>query len=313
MRIAVLSGGVGGARFLHGLTAEVRPGDVTAIVNVGDDFEPFGLPVSPDLDTVVYTLAGLVDDDRGWGVAGDGDRALRQAARLGTDTWFWLGDEDLGLHLARAELLRGGLPLSAATARLTSRLGLATTILPVSDDRVRTIVGTDAGELDFQTWYVRRRHADAVRSLRFDGAAEARPAPGVLESLAEADLVLVAPSNPFISIDPILAVPGVREAVAARRERVVAVSPIVGGEALRGPAAAMLRSLGHEAGPASVAAHYSGLVGTLVLDHRDAEEEGAVAAAGVRPVVADTIMEGHDGRRRVARAALDALSAGSAR
>jgi LPPG:FO 2-phospho-L-lactate transferase len=313
VRIAVLSGGVGGARFLHGLTAVIPPGDVTAIVNVGDDFEPFGLPVSPDLDTVVYTLAGLVDEERGWGVAGDGDRALRRAARLGTDTWFWLGDEDLGLHLARAELLRRGLPLSAATARLTRELGLATTILPVTDDRLRTMVRTDAGELDFQTWYVRRRHADAVRGLRFDGAAAARPAPGVVEALEAADAVIVAPSNPLISIDPILVVPGVREAVAARRERVVAVSPIVAGEALRGPAAAMLRSLGHEAGPPAVAAHYAGLVGTLVLDRRDAGHEAAVAASGLAAVVADTIMDGPDGRRRLARAALDALSTGSAR
>jgi LPPG:FO 2-phospho-L-lactate transferase len=313
VRIAVLSGGVGGARFLHGLTAEIPPGDITAIVNVGDDFEPFGLPVSPDLDTVVYTLAGLVDDERGWGVAGDGDRALRQAARLGTDTWFWLGDDDLGLHLARAELLRGGLSLSAATARLTGQLGLETTILPVTDDRMRTMVHTDEGELDFQTWYVRRRHADAVRGLRFDGAEDSRPAPGVLAALAAADAVLVAPSNPFISIDPILAVPGVRAAVAARRGEVVAISPIVAGEAVRGPAAAMLRSLGHEAGPSAVAAHYAGLAGTLVLDRRDAAAEEAVAATGVRPVVADTIMDGHAGRRRLARAALDALSAGSAR
>jgi LPPG:FO 2-phospho-L-lactate transferase len=293
--------------------AEVRPQDVTAIVNVGDDFDPFGLPVSPDLDTVVYTLAGLVDDDRGWGVAGDGDRVLQRAQQLGTDTWFWLGDDDLGLHLARVELLRAGVPLSAVTARLTERLGLTTTILPVTDDRLRTMVQTDAGELDFQTWYVRRRHADAVRGLRFDGAAASRPAPGVLEALAAADLVLVAPSNPFISIDPILAVPGVRAAVSSRRDHVVAVSPIVAGEAVRGPAAAMLRSLGQEPGPAAVAEHYAGLAGTLVFDRRDADEESAVAAAGLRPVLAETIMDGHEGRRRLARAALDALSAGSAR
>jgi LPPG:FO 2-phospho-L-lactate transferase len=305
-RVTVLTGGVGGARFLQGLVEVIDPAAVTIVGNVGDDLEPYGLHVSPDLDTVLYTLTGRIDPDRGWGVAGDTPRALEQARALGADAWFWLGDLDLGLHLARTELLRAGLPLSAATARLAAAMGLEATLLPATDDRLRTMVTIPGGEVDFQTYYVRRQHADPVLGLRFDGAAAARPAPGVLEAIATADIVVIAPSNPFISIDPILAVPGIRAAVAARRERVVAVSPIVAGRALRGPAAAMLGSLGHETSAVGVAGLYQALAATLVIDDEDAPAAGSVERLGIRARVTGAGMTDAPTRRSLAAAALAA-------
>jgi LPPG:FO 2-phospho-L-lactate transferase len=304
--ITVLAGGVGGARFLQGVVAVVPAADVVVVGNVGDDVEPHGLHVSPDLDTVLYTLTGWIDEDKGWGVRGDSDRALERARSLGADAWFWLGDLDIGLHLARTEALRRGEPLSAVTARLAQRLGLGLTLLPATDDRLRTVIGTADGEIDFQTYYVRRRHADVVTSIRFDGAETARPAPGVTEALRDARAIVIAPSNPLISIAPILAVPAVRELLAARTVTCVAVSPIVAGRALRGPAAAMLESLGHEASPAGVAAIYQGLADVLVLDEQDAELASRVEQLGMRAVVVDTIMRDAAARERLARAALDA-------
>jgi LPPG:FO 2-phospho-L-lactate transferase len=247
-------------------------------------------------------------------VRGDTDRALRRARQLGAgDAWFWLGDHDIGLHLARTERLRRGETLAQATAELARAAGVLVRLLPATDDRLRTMIATAAGELDFQTYYVRRHHADEVLGVRFAGAESARPAPGVVEAIASADVVVLAPSNPIISLGPILAVPGVRDALAARRDSIVAVSPIVGGQALRGPAAAMLRSLGHEVSPAGVARLLAGVAGTLVLDRVDGEVASAVAAAGMRPVVADTIMRDATARRRLARAALDAALAGASR
>jgi len=262
--------------------------------------------VSPDLDTVLYTLTGWIDEDKGWGVRGDSDRALERARALGADAWFWLGDLDIGLHLARTEALRRGEPLSAVTARLAQRLGLELTLLPATDDRLRTIIGTAEGEIDFQTYYVRRRHSDVVTSIRFDGAETARPAAGVIEALRDARAIVIAPSNPLISIAPILAVPAVREQLVARTATCVAVSPIVAGRALRGPAAAMLESLGHEASPAGVAAIYQGLADVLVVDAQDAELAARVEQLGMRAVVVDTIMRDAAARERLARAALDA-------
>jgi LPPG:FO 2-phospho-L-lactate transferase len=308
-RFAVLAGGVGGARFTHGLVHLVPPREVTVIGNVGDDFEPYGLHVSPDLDTVLYTLAGMIDDDRGWGVRGDSPRALEQARMLGDDAWFWLGDLDLGLHLARAARLRRGERLSEAMAALCLAAGVETAIVPVTDDRLRTILDTPDGALEFQEYYVHRQHRDDVLEVRFDGADRARPAPGVLEALAAADTVLIAPSNPFISIGPILAVRGVREVVASRREAVVAVSPIVGGQALRGPAAAMLRTLGHEVNPLGVARLYADVASALVIDRADEDLAPAIEAEGLRPIVADAVMTDHDARRALAAAAIAAAGA----
>src|SRR5262252_6790804 len=204
--ITVLAGGVGGARFLQGLLDIVASSDVVIVGNVGDDVEPHGLHVSPDLDTVLYTLTGWIDEAKGWGVRGDSDRALERARALGADAWFWLGDLDIGLHMARTEALRNGHPLSAVTARVAAQLGLELRLLPATDDRLRTMIGTPDGEIDFQTYYVRHAHADTVTGIRFDGAASARPAPGVEDALIGAAAILVAPSNPLISVGPILAV-----------------------------------------------------------------------------------------------------------
>jgi LPPG:FO 2-phospho-L-lactate transferase len=308
-RVTVLAGGVGGARFLQGLMDVVDPAAVTIVGNVGDDLEPYGLHVSPDLDTVLYTLTGRIDAEKGWGVRGDTPRALEQARSLGADAWFWLGDLDLGLHMARTELLRLGQPLSAATARIAEAMGLRATLLPATDDRLRTMITIPEGEVDFQTYYVRRGHSDRVLGIRFDGAEAARPAPGVLEAIAAADVVVIAPSNPFISIDPILAVPGIRAAVAARREHVVAVSPIVAGRALRGPAAAMLTTLGHETSAVGVASLYRSLASTLVIDREDADAAGRVEELGLRPLVTGTIMADAATRRALASEALAAALA----
>jgi LPPG:FO 2-phospho-L-lactate transferase len=261
--------------------------------------------VSPDLDTVLYTLTGEIDEARGWGVRGDSSRALERARALGADAWFWLGDLDIGLHLARTDRLAAGAPLSAVTAELGSALGLGVRLLPCTDDRLRTMVRLDDGEVDFQTYYVRRGHRDPVRGLRFEGAAAARPAPGVLDALA-AGAVVIAPSNPLISVGPILAVAGIREALAGRAGPRVAVSPIVGGRALRGPAADMLATLGHEPSALGVARIYRGLVDALLIDRADAGLAPAIARLGIEPVVTDAVMRDPAARRELARTALRA-------
>ena len=290
------------------LARAVRPSTITAIVNVGDDLEFLGLQVSPDLDTVLYTLAGLLDEERGWGVRDETTNALAIAEQLGADSWFTLGDRDIGLHLVRTYALRSGEPLSTVTARIAAALGVETRLLPASDERVRTILATDAGEFDFQSWFVGRRHTDPVLGVRFEGAEAASPAPGVLEALAAADRIVIAPSNPFVSIDPILAVPGIRAAVAVRREDAVAVSPIVGGRALRGPLAEMLSGLGHEPSALGVARLYAELVSTFVVDLADAELAPAIEALGLRAVVVPTVMVDPLEREEIGRGVVEALT-----
>jgi LPPG:FO 2-phospho-L-lactate transferase len=296
---AVLCGGLGGSRFVDALTQAAGGERVTAIVNVGDDLEILGLRVSPDLDTMLYTLAGLLDEERGWGVRDETTNALDLAGRLGGEEWFTLGDRDIGLHLVRTELLRGGVPLSEVTRRLCERLGVTTTLLPASDDPVRTFLTTPAGELDFQTWFVGRRHADEVLGLRYEGAESARPAPGVLEAIGAAGTVFLAPSNPFVSIRPILAVPGIRESLEGKR--VVAVSPLVGGKALRGPLGEMMASLGHVPGVRGIAALYNGLATDVLVDPADAD---ALRGALVAPIV----MVDPLSRAEVGRGVLEAVA-----
>jgi LPPG:FO 2-phospho-L-lactate transferase len=303
MKVTVLSGGVGGARFLRGVVDAVDPANVTAIVNVGDDLEVLGLSVSPDLDSVVYALADLSDEERGWGRADETWNALATVEALGGDAWFRLGDRDLGLHLVRTQALRAGEPLSAVTARLTAALGLEATILPATDDSVRTWLDTPNGSFDFQHWFVARAHRDPVDRVRFEGAADARPAPGVLEALHEADLILVAPSNPFVSIAPILAVARIRSALERRRVPCVAVSPLIGGKAIKGPAADMLARLEGGTTPAHVAQCYAGLIDALVVDEADAAGD-----VGVRTIVTKTLMRDAASRRALAEAALDAVA-----
>jgi LPPG:FO 2-phospho-L-lactate transferase len=303
MKVTVLSGGVGGARFLRGVVDAVDPAHVTAIVNVGDDLEVLGLAVSPDLDSVVYTLADLSDEERGWGRADETWNALATVEALGGDAWFRLGDRDLGLHLVRTQALRAGEPLSAVTARLTAALGLEATILPATDDPLRTWLDTPNGSFDFQHWFVARAHRDPVDRVRFEGAADARPAPGVLEALHEADLILIAPSNPYVSIAPILAVARIRSALERRRVPCVAVSPLIGGKAVKGPAADMLERLEGGTTPAHVAQCYPGLIDALVVDERDAAGD-----VGVRTIVTKTLMHDVASRRALAEAALDAVA-----
>ena len=304
MKVVVLAGGLGGSRFARALAETLDPGDLTIVGNVGDDLEVLGLHVSPDLDTILYTLTGRLDESKGWGRAGETWLALETVAGLGGETWFQLGDRDLGLHLVRTEALRRGEPLSAVTARLAEAFALEPALLPATDDRLRTWVETPAGEFSFQEWFVARRHEDEVDGVRFEGAEQAQPAPGVLEALAEADLIAIAPSNPYVSVGPILAVAGIREAIEHRRVLALAVSPLIAGKSVRGPADRMLARLAGGTGPRQVADCYEGLIDALVIDEADAGQE-----AGVHTIVTRTLMSDAEARRRLAEAVLDAVGA----
>jgi LPPG:FO 2-phospho-L-lactate transferase len=281
---------------LGGLVAVTDPSAITAIVNVGDDLELHGLRICPDLDTITYTLAAEIDLDRGWGLRNESWQAMATMARYGGIDWFNLGDRDLGTHLYRTQRLREGASLTEVTSEITRAWGLAVRLLPATEDRLRTMVtlagtGDDAGrEVTFQEYFVQRRHAVPVASVRFDGASSARPAPGVLDAIAGASRIVVAPSNPIVSIDPVLAVPGVRAALEARRPDVVAISPIVAGAALKGPASRLLAELGHEASVAGVARLYASFATALVIDEADAARADEVRAAGMVPIVARSVM-----------------------
>ena len=287
----VLAGGVGAARLLGGLIQVLDPTTITAVVNTGDDLVLHGLEISPDLDTVTYTLAGAMDPDRGWGLAGETWQAMESLRRYGDEAWFNLGDRDLGTHLFRTSRRRSGATLSEVTLEITQAWGLDVRLLPVTDDAIRTRLTVDGeGEIGFQEYFVHRQHSVPVRAVRFEGADASTPAPGVLPAIAGAATVVIAPSNPIVSIGPVLAVPGVRDAVMARRSDVVAVSPIVAGTALKGPADRLLIELGHESTVVGVARLYAELAATLIIDTADAELAGAVEAEGMRCVVTDTIM-----------------------
>lgn len=307
MKLAVLSGGVGGARFVRGIVDVVEPRDVTVVGNVGDDVEVLGMHVSPDLDSVVYALAGVNDEARGWGRAGETWNALETVSSLGGEDWFRLGDLDLGLHLVRTQALRAGAPLSEATARIAVALGVATRLLPATDDRLRTWIGTAAGEFPFQEWFVARGHRDEAEHIRFEGAESASAAPGVVEAIDTADLLLVAPSNPYVSIHPILAVGAVRDALLRRRVPCVAVSPLIGGRAVKGPADRMLLGLAGGTSPRHVAGCYAGLIDAIVVDEADADDLDGLG--DVRPIVTRTLMSDAGARRRLAEAALGVVPA----
>ncbi len=312
--LVALCGGVGAARMLSGLVRVVPPSDITAIVNVGDDMVLHGLHISPDLDTVTYTLAGMDNRDTGWGVAGESWAAMDELARLGGEDWFRLGDRDLATHLFRTGRLRAGESLSSVTAALCRQRGIAVRLLPVTDDPLRTRVtlgeasplGPAGTEVGFQDYFVRLRHDVAVRRVRFEGEAAARPAPGVMESLEQADTIVVCPSNPVVSIGPVLAVPGVRDALVALRAQVVAVSPIVAGAALKGPADRLMAELGTEASVVGVAKLYAPWAGTLVVDTADAARAAEVEAEGVRCIVTPTVMSSPDRAADLARVVVDA-------
>jgi LPPG:FO 2-phospho-L-lactate transferase len=306
VRVAVLSGGVGGARFVQGLLDAVEPSGVSVIANVGDDLEVYGLHISPDVDTLLYTLGGEADLERGWGRRDETWRARESATELGAETWFQLGDRDLGLHLARREALDRSEPLSVITERFATAFGIEARILPATDHRLRTWIETRDGELSFQEWFVLHRHEPEVHTVRFEGAETATPAPGVLEALAQADLIAIGPSNPLVSVGPILAVEEIREAIQNRSVPSVAVSPLIGGKAVKGPADRMLRNLAGGTGPEHVASCYAGLIDALVYDESDRD---AVLPDGVRPIVTSTLMTDAASRRRVAEAALEAAAA----
>jgi LPPG:FO 2-phospho-L-lactate transferase len=306
VKVVVLSGGVGGARFLRGLVDAMDPRELTIVGNVGDDVEVLGLHVSPDLDSILYALTGLADDERGWGRADESWHALETVSGLGGEDWFRLGDRDLGLHLVRTEALRRGEPLSAVTARIATAVGLEPTLVPATDAPLRTWLDTPAGSFPFQQWFVARGHRDEVDSVRFEGADTARPAPGVVEALGDADLIVVAPSNPYVSVGPILAVAAVRDALERRRVPAVAVSPLIGGRAVKGPADRMLARLAGGTSAVHVARCYDGLIDALVIDEADADDLGDL---DVRPIVARTLMRDADARRRLAEAVLDAATA----
>ena len=297
MNVTVLTGGVGGAKFVRALVETLGGENVTAIVNVGDDVNVLGVHVSPDLDSVLYTLAGVADERRGWGRADETWKALETVSSLGGPDWFRLGDRDLGLHLLRTEALRSGEALSAFTARAARALAVDTALLPATDDRLRTFVVTPAGTFSFQEWFVARGHRDDVDAVDVRGIA--RPAPGVNEALASADLLLIAPSNPYVSVGPILAVADIRRGLEARSVPCVAVSPLVGGRAVKGPADRMLARLAGGTKPEHVASCYTGLIDALVVDESD-----DTSTLDVQPIVTRTLMNDAESRRRVAEAAL---------
>jgi LPPG:FO 2-phospho-L-lactate transferase len=305
--ILALAGGVGGAKLAQGLALALPPGDLTVVVNNADDFDLYGLRICPDLDTVLYTLAGLADPVHGWGIAGDTHHALGQIAAYGRDPWFRLGDRDVATHLLRTERLRQGATLTEVTAELAAALGVASRLLPMTDEPVATLVETPAGRLGFQDYFVARRQTDDVLGVLFDGVADARLPDGVATAIAGAELVVLCPSNPIVSLGPILAVPGMRRALAAAAAPVVAVSPIVRGRALKGPADRMLATLGHEVSAAGVAALYAGPsepVDALVIDEADRALAPRIEALGLRTLVAPTVMGGADDRRRLAEEVL---------
>jgi LPPG:FO 2-phospho-L-lactate transferase len=305
--IVALAGGVGGARLAHGLARALPPDYLTVIVNTGDDFDHYGLRVCPDLDTVMYTLAGLANAATGWGVAGDTDASLSMLRRYGEDAWFWLGDRDLATCLLRTEWLRGGQPLSAVTAALATALGVTATLTPMTDARVATIVDTPDGPLGFQEYFVRHHHQDTVLGVRLEGIESASATPTALAALARAEAIIFCPSNPLLSIDPILSVGGLRAAVKAAQAAgapVVAVSPIIGGRAVKGPAADNLAARGVEVSPLGIARWYDGLLDGLALDHADAARASEIAALGARPLITNILMRDAADRERLAREVL---------
>lgn len=308
--VVALCGGVGGAKLAAGLAAVLPPEQLTIVVNTGDDFEHIGLSVSPDIDTVVYTLSGLSDQGRGWGVADESWQAMAQLGRLGEDQWFQLGDRDLAMHLARTRRLRGGETLSAITASLAGRLGIGPAIVPMSDDAVRTKVATTDGELDFQRYFVAEQCRPVARGIRFDGAETARPSPGFVAALERGDLgaLIVCPSNPYLSIDPLLALPGVRERIAGLTVPRVAVSPIVAGQAIKGPTAKLMAELGADVDVTAVARHYRGLINILIVDEADRGSVAQIADLGMTAVVAPSIMRSHADRVTLAVATLAAAA-----
>ncbi len=306
--IVVFTGGTGGTKLVQGLQQVISPEDLTVIVNTGDDTLWWGLHISPDVDSVLYGLSGLLSTDRGWGVENDSFRCLERMQQLGQPSWFSLGDLDLATHLTRTAMLQAGKSLGQTTAVLAARLGIRARVLPMSDDRVSTMLDTAKGTLTFQEYFVRERHQIEVRSVWFEGAHRARPAPDVIESIEKAEAILLAPSNPVTSIGPILAVPGLRDALRQTKVPVAAVSPIVGGTAVSGPADALMRMMGWPSTIAGVAKAYEDFLNVLIADNNDAASASALHAEELRVLCTNTIMKSMDDKRDLARFTLEACS-----
>jgi len=302
--IAALAGGVGASKLLLGLHDVMDPRDLTVIVNTGDDITLHGLKISPDLDIVTYSLAGIVDEAKGWGYRGETFHALKRLAAFGRSNWFNLGDRDLATHIHRSAMLAEGKSLSDVTEAIRLALGVKAHILPMCDQPVPTKIDTGEGELHFQEYLVKRRAQPVVRGIRFDGVDKARPARGVLEAIGDADCILICPSNPLISVGPILAVPGIREALRARKESVIAVCPIVGGKSLKGPSDKMLAELGHEPSAFGVAKLYADFTGTFVIDPTDKTQAGAIRELRMKVEVVPTVMKTRTQKRKLARSLL---------
>jgi LPPG:FO 2-phospho-L-lactate transferase len=307
--IVALAGGVGAARLLRGMVDEVPPAEITAIINTGDDTDLHGLHISPDLDTVMYTLADAINTETGWGLAGETWRVMETLGARGGVTWFNLGDQDLATHLYRTQRLSEGAALGAVTAELAASFGVEVGLVPVTDDPLRTRVQLAEGpEVGFQEYFVRLRHQVAVSGIRFEGAERATPGPGVLDALEGGDPIVVCPSNPVVSIGPLLAVPGILDRLEQRRDRVIGVSPIIAGVAVKGPADRLLVEMGFESSVVGVARWYASWMGTLVIDEADAALAASVEAEGVRCIVAPTLMSDRKRSAALARTVLDALA-----
>jgi LPPG:FO 2-phospho-L-lactate transferase len=307
-RVTVIAGGVGAAKFLRGLLYFHPNDSVTALVNVADDFHLHGLAISPDLDTVTYTLGGLVNPETGWGRAEETWRVRQELERLGGETWFNLGDLDLALHLYRTQRLSNGATLTEVTKEISTKLGIEARLLPASDQQIRTQLKVqDQGWVDFQNYFVAQQHDVAIEALRFEGIEQALPGPEVITSLREADIIIIAPSNPFVSVMPVLEITGISETVKERKDDVIAVSPIVGGAALKGPASRMLQELGFESSVVGIASLYRELAGALVIDHLDSGLSSKVESEGLRPVITDTIMSDPKRAAALAKAVLEEI------
>jgi len=302
--LTILTGGTGGAKLIEGLAVEIGPAQLTIICNTADDCVFHGLHVSPDLDTITYTLAGIADSAKGWGIKDESFTVLEQLGRLGEPTWFKLGDKDLATHIVRSRLLHEGLQLGRATAEVCRLLGVAAKILPMSDDRVETRVRTPDGEISFQEYFVKERWSKAVASVRFEGAERSRPAPGVLEAIRQASAVVICPSNPVTSIGPILAVPGIKAALTQTKAPVVAVSPIIGEVAISGPAHKLMAAAGLEASAFGVAQAYAEFLDVFVAATEDERVKNRIESLGITTFSTDIVMGGLEGKRRVARAVM---------
>ncbi|MEM2911374.1 MAG: 2-phospho-L-lactate transferase [Candidatus Bathyarchaeia archaeon] len=305
-KVVALAGGVGAAKLLRGLVKVVPPQRLVIIGNVGDDIELYGLHISPDLDIILYTLAGIVDETKGWGVSGDSFNCLDMLGRLGFETWFKLGDRDLAIHIARTKMLRDGLTLSQATAKLCEMLGVEANLIPASDDPVRTKVQSDQLLLDFQEYFVKRGTANRVTKVFFEGAEKAKPAPGVIEALREAERVVICPSNPILSIAPILSISAIKNEVAASKVPIIGISPIVGGKALKGPADRVMAGIGFEASAYGVAKFYGSLLSHFIIDEVDGQHKKRIENLGIKVTVTNTLMKSLEDSVRLAKVVMEA-------